>query len=439
LRPLKREPHSVIGSSCIGASVIGGVCNNSGGALVQRGPAFTELALYAQIDRDGTVELVNHLGIHLGADPTTALKRLDEGMFDSSDVVNDDARRASDGTYACHVRDIAAATPARFNADPRCLFEVSGSAGKLVVFAVRLDTFAAPERTSVFYIGTNDPDELTGLRRAMLGGARSLPVAAEYIHRTAFKIAEHYGKDTVAAIELLGTDRLPVLFALKAVLDSLARRLGIRESFSDRLLQRLSKMLPRRLPPRIADYGERYEHHLLLKVADDGIEEARSYLEAGFPSAAGGFFECTAAEGEKAFLHRFAVAGAATRYRAVHRENVEDILALDIALPRNARTWFETLPRNIEVAILYKLYYGHFFCHVFHQDYVIAKGHDPLVMEHRMWAILDKRGAEYPAEHNVGHIYAAKPALTDFYRSLDPCNQLNPGIGKTSKSKRWEV
>ena len=28
LRPLKREPHSVIGSSCIGASVFGGVCNN---------------------------------------------------------------------------------------------------------------------------------------------------------------------------------------------------------------------------------------------------------------------------------------------------------------------------------------------------------------------------------------------------------------------------
>ncbi|MDW0499500.1 FAD-binding protein, partial [Mannheimia haemolytica] len=36
-----REPHSVIGSSCIGASVIGGICNNSGGALVQRGPAYT--------------------------------------------------------------------------------------------------------------------------------------------------------------------------------------------------------------------------------------------------------------------------------------------------------------------------------------------------------------------------------------------------------------
>ena len=53
LKVYNREPHSVIGSSCIGASVIGGVCNNSGGSLVQRGPAYTEMALYAQRNSDG--------------------------------------------------------------------------------------------------------------------------------------------------------------------------------------------------------------------------------------------------------------------------------------------------------------------------------------------------------------------------------------------------
>ena len=53
LKPLNREPHSVIGSSCIGASVMGGVCNNSGGALVRRGPAYTELALNARVDEAG--------------------------------------------------------------------------------------------------------------------------------------------------------------------------------------------------------------------------------------------------------------------------------------------------------------------------------------------------------------------------------------------------
>jgi D-lactate dehydrogenase len=87
--------------------------------------------------------------------------------------------------------------------------------------------------------------------------------------------------------------------------------------------------------------------------------------------------------------------------------------------------------------MLHKLYYGHFFCHVFHQDYIIRKGHSTAELEHRMWALLDKRGAEYPAEHNVGHLYEAKPALIEHYRSLDPCNCFNPGIGRTSKYAQW--
>ena len=34
LAPYGREPHSVIGSSCIGASIVGGICNNSGGCSI---------------------------------------------------------------------------------------------------------------------------------------------------------------------------------------------------------------------------------------------------------------------------------------------------------------------------------------------------------------------------------------------------------------------
>ncbi|KAG1249494.1 hypothetical protein G6F68_013300 [Rhizopus microsporus] len=87
--------------------------------------------------------------------------------------------------------------------------------------------------------------------------------------------------------------------------------------------------------------------------------------------------------------------------------------------------------------LLHKLYYGHFLCHVFHQDYIARRGEDPLAIEHAMWALLDQRGAEYPAEHNVGHLYPAKPALAGFYRQLDPSNTFNPGIGQTSKAKGW--
>ena len=60
------------------------------------------------------------------------------------------------------------------------------------------------------------------------------------------------------------------------------------------------------------------------------------------------FFCCTDEEGRKAFLHRFAVAGAAIRYRDTHLSEVEDIVALDIALRRNDREWVETLPKEMD-------------------------------------------------------------------------------------------
>ena len=436
LAPLGREPHSVIGSSCIGASVLGGVCNNSGGALVRRGPAYTELALYAQVREDGTLELVNHLGIELGDSPEDILKRLQNADYGPQDIRNDDGSKASDARYGEHVRDVDADTPARFNADPSRLFEASGSAGKLCLFAVRLDTFAK-EPSSVFYIGSNDPEDLTEVRRHLLTHLPRLPIAGEYIHRTAFDIGEKYGKDTFLLIDRFGTARVPAAFAMKSRVDGFFERFGLR-GVTDRVLQMTMNLLPSHLPPRMRAYRDRYEHHLLLRVSDDTLEQTRTFLAEYFAGRdSGGYFECDAEEGRKAFLHRFAIAGAAIRYREAHRSSVEDIVALDIALRRNDREWVETLPAELEEQIVHKLYYGHFFCHVFHQDYIIRKGGAALDMEHRMWALLDQRRAEYPAEHNVGHLYVAKPALAGFYRELDPTNTFNPGIGHTSKKHGW--
>lgn len=438
LAPLNREPHSVIGSSCIGASVVGGVCNSSGGSLVQRGPAYTEYALYAQVGPDGRLSLRNRLGIDLGDDPETILRRVAAGDFSDVDVEHD-ARVASAATgYSEAVRLVDAATPARFNADTERLFEASGSAGRLIVFAVRLDTFAKAQTEAVFYVGTNDPAELTEIRRRILMDAPTLPVSGEYIHREAFDLADGYGKDMVLAIRGLGTARLPMIFRAKAWVDRLAKRLGmLPDAFSDRILQRLGRLFPDHLPTRLRRWRDRYEHHFILKVADEGVDFTRELLSSAFPSASGAVFECTADEAEAAMLHRFAVAGAAVRYRAVNAREVEDIVALDVALPRNAWDWFEKLPEAIEAKLIGKLYYGHFFCHVFHQDYLVRKGHDPVVLEHELLALMDARGAEYPAEHNVGHLYPAKPGLVSSYRALDPANTLNPGIGKTSRRKNW--
>lgn len=435
LAPLGREPHSVIGSSCIGASVLGGVCNNSGGALVRRGPAYTELALFAQVDAQGGLRLVNHLGIALGDTPEEMLQRLQAGDYASADVGGGEGRAASDPRYGERVRQVDAPTPARFNADPGRLHEAAGSAGKLAVFAVRLDTFAK-EPAEVFYIGSNRTGSLTALRRHLLTAFERLPISGEYIHRDAYDVGARYGKDLFLLIDKLGTARVPAAFALKSRVDGWLERCGMHGA-SDRVLQALVGLLPAHLPARMGEFRRQYEHHLLLKVSAQDAAETEAWLRHFFAGHEGGFFHCTQEEGRKAFLHRFAVASAAVRYREVHRDTVEDIVALDIALRRDDREWFEQLPPGLGVRLLHKLYYGHFLCHVFHQDYIVRKGEDPLEVEHSMWNLLDARGAEYPAEHNVGHLYPAKPALADFYRQLDPSNTFNPGIGQTSKRPGW--
>lgn len=437
LKPLGREPHSVIGSSCIGASVTGGICNNSGGSLVQRGPAYTELSMFAQVDAEGRLHLVNHLAVRLGSNPLEMLNRLDKGDYTPADVDFPQGVQASDIEYKDHVRDIHASTPARFNADPRRHYEASGSAGKIGVFAVRLDTFAVAGEEKVFYIGSRDPTELEAIRRHILAHFQNLPIAGEYMHSDAFRAAQIWGKDLYMFIRIFGTLNVPRAFAAKNWFDGLTERFGLGKTISDHLLQFASRLLPEHLPKRLVDYRDSYPHHLMIRAGDACIAETRNYLASIFPSATGSFIECNEIEGKAAFLNRFTVGSAVVRYRAVHRRTVEDIVALDVALPRDTPDWFETLPRAISDKMMLKIYVGHFLCHVMHQEYLVKKGVDCAALEHELCALLDARNAEYPAEHNVGHLYEAKPALREFYRTLDPTNTFNPGIGKTSKCRHW--
>lgn len=433
LQPLGRQPHSVIGSSCIGASIIGGVCNNSGGALVRHGPVFTELALYAERTDTGELRLINHLGIDLGNTPEEVLGALDGGEIPATSVLYG-AGRASDDNYASRVREVDADSPARFNADTRGLFEASGSAGKVAVFAVRLDTFPVVSDPTVFYIGTNDTAALTQLRRRLLTELPELPISGEYMHRDCFDITHRYGKDVLLMIHWLGTARLPTFFAAKGAVDAWFKQFSFLPGhLTDKFMQAVTYLLPEALPKRLLDYRQSYEHHLILNVPGSIAEKTRVMLNEVIGKE--GWFACDPTEAKKAMLHRFAAAGAAVRYAAVQQGAVGDILALDIALRRDDRDWFEILPDEIDGMIDKKIYYGHFLCHVLHQDYVLKTGVDAAEAKARMLQILDTRGAEYPAEHNVGHIYRAKPALAAHYKALDPTNSFNPGIGKTARDR----
>ncbi len=438
LKPYKREPHSIIGSTSIGASIIGGICNNAGGSLVQRGPSYTQMALYAKINKNGKLELVNELDINLGSSPEEILSNLQNKNYKKSDIKNT-GKLGSDDKYSEIIRKINENTPSRFNSDSRLLYGASGSAGKLAVFAVRLDTYRSPKENKVFYVGTNDPDVFWKIRRDILSKFKTLPTLGDYLHRDCYDAAKKYSKDTFLVIERLGTTFLPTLFELKRRVDILAKKLKFfPNNFSDRLMQFLSNFWPNHLPKRMENFRDLYEHHWVIEMSDEGIVEAEKYFSEVFKNQDGDYFICNEFESKKASLHRFVSASAIGRYHILNSKNHGDMMSLDIAFPRNEKNWFEKLPKEIDELLEMKLYYGHLFCHVLHQNYIVKKGVDGDELKKKLLKIYDKRGAEYPAEHNVGHEYHAKPSLLNFYKQLDPTNRFNPGIGKTTKQKDWK-
>ena len=438
IKPFNRDPHSVIGSTSIGASIVGGVCNNSGGSLVKRGPAYTELALYAKLNKDGSLELINELGINLGENPENILYNLQNKNYKQEDIIYNE-KLASDNKYSEIVRGINEDTPARYNSDNRLLYGASGSSGKLVVFAVRLDTYPKPKKNRVFYLGTNNPDVFWKIRRDILSKFKNLPTLGDYLHRDCYDAAKKYSKDNFIVIEKLGTNFLPTLFELKRNVDIIATKLKfLPDKFSDRLMQFLSLFFPNHLPKRMEQFRDRFEHHWIVEMSDEGIDEAREYFDRFFKDYDGDFFECNEKEGKKASLHRFVSASAIARYHALNHNEVGGMMSLDVAFPRNEKEWFEQLPVEIDKQIEKKFYYGHLFCHVQHQNYILKKGVNSEKLKKEILQSYNIRGAEYPAEHNVGHEYLAKDSLINFYKLLDPTNTFNPGIGISSKLKNWK-
>jgi len=438
LKPLEKEPHSVIGSTSIGASIVGGVCNNSGGSLVHRGPAYTEFALYAKVNKDGKLELINELDINLGSNPEEILVNLENNNYTSSDILKS-KKLGSDDKYSEIVRGIDENTAARFNADNRLLYSASGSAGKIAVFALRLDTYKAPEKSKVFYVGSNNQDDFWKIRREILRNFNQLPRLGDYMHRDCYDAAKKYSKDTFIVIEKLGTNFLPSLFEFKRIVDIIAEKIKfLPEKFSDKLMQFLSNFWPNHLPKKMEAFRDQFEHHWIIEMTDDGISEAEIYFKDFFKDKKGDFFICNSNEGKKAMLHRYVSASAIGRYQALNKKNIGEMMSLDIAFPRNEKNWLETLPEYINDKLELKFYYGHLFCHVFHHNYILKKGVDAKKLKKELLEIYDRRGAEYPAEHNVGHEYKAIPLLVEFYKKLDPTNFFNPGIGQTSKLKNWK-
>ncbi|VTT28696.1 D-lactate dehydrogenase [Klebsiella pneumoniae] len=438
LAPYNKEPHSVIGSSCIGASVVGGICNNSGGSLLQRGPAFTEKSLFAQITEDGQLLLVNHLGIDLGTAPEEVIANLEAGQY-TTGTAPDWAGKIWADDYAAVIKDVAAETPTRFNGNPQYLHDSAGCAGKVIVFAVRLATFDATPQEDTFYIGSNDEQVLLDLRRYLIENLETLPIQAEYIHRNAFRLTLRYARHMFLSIKRLGPAALPGLMRKKALWDARVKKLKLFPANTiDKLIQWGNRVTPSTVAPRLLSWHRRYEHHLMIKLAHDEVASMSRLLTAFFAARNGEWFHCSEAEQQDAFLLRFGVGACTVFYCDYYGINSDDrLIAFDVALRRNDTQWRIHLPPALQAQVLEDSCCGHFFCLVNHQDYILKPGVDGARFKAAVLEYLDQRGAKYPAEHNIGHLYHASQAHQQHFHQLDPTNSCNPGIGKTSKKKHW--
>ena len=438
LKPYHKEPHSVIGSSCIGASVVGGICNNSGGSLLQRGPAFTEKSLFAHITDDGRLEMVNHLGIDLGDTPEQMIARLEAGEYTTGTAEDWEGKIWADD-YAAVIKDIDADTPTRFNGNPQYLHDSAGCAGKVIVFAVRLATFDATPQEDTFYIGTSDERVLLDLRRYLIANLDQLPIQAEYIHHNAFRLTLQYAQHMLRAIKRLGPGALPELMQKKAHWDARVQKLKVLPANTiDKLIQLGNKFISAKISPRLLSWHQRYEHHLMIKVSHPEVKAMNRLLTAFFAERDGEWFHCNEEEQRDAFLVRFGVGACTVFYCDYHDINKDQrLIAFDVALRRNDDQWMIRLPAKLQEQVLEGSCCGHFFCLVNHQDYILKPGVDGVKFKEEVLAYLEQRGAKYPAEHNIGHLYHASSEHEHHFRQLDPTNSCNPGIGKTSKKKYW--
>ena len=441
LSKIDREPHSVIGSSCIGASVIGGVCNNSGGALLQRGPAYTELALFAQLDANGTLHLVNNTGLELGHTPKDILNNIEHGHF-QKDTLAPTNRKASGTAYQHEVRQIDQPTPARFNANPEYLYETSGCSGKLAVFAVRLDTFPAPKQKKLFYIGSNDPQHFNTLRRHILKNFKNLPVLAEYLSEQAYGKSRDYARDVYAMLYFFGPRYMPKFFAIKRKTDAYFKSVKIfGKAPIDKFLQFACTPLKFCYPKRILQMGNTYKHHLFLEMSDGGIDEAEAYLkDFCHKNPDIGYILCNEKEHKGAVNFRFATGNGAIRFSQMQNNPHLKMLTYDVAYPRNALDVIENIiPPKIKDALYHINHVSHFFCHVVHQTYLVdTRVCDYDTVDKAFLKFFADTGAKYPAEHNFGNKYTAPHTVHDFYQHLDPCNSFNAGVGGMSKRKFYK-
>lgn len=85
-------------------------------------------------------------------------------------------------------------------------------------------------------------------------------------------------------------------------------------------MQKFGHLFPNHLSPQMENWSDKYEYHLLLKLAGDSVAKAQGWLNEFFKSAESGFLRLYA---KSKVAHRFATPSAVIRYQAIHADENE--------------------------------------------------------------------------------------------------------------------
>ena len=411
---LGRESHSVLGSLFLNPSVAAGVSFGSGGTQLRKGPVYTERALYCRVGADGSVELVNALGLNLPSSEEELLPALDTGSVAELCSAPDGACSlpASDVEYSERVCMLNHEV-SRYNADttgPDCC----RCEGKVVILASVHDTFPQPLASSSVWISCKDFEVAQKLKqRVFLHSAADLPQSCEYMDRDTFDVVNESGRALCTVLSVCGIgNTLNNLWQVKQKLE--ATRLPFSHIICDLFLSCINNFCPAPLPEALMKLGKEYDHHMLVTMGEYGSGELKrtqerlsTFLSEQAPSAVTVYDFTDPADLSKATFFRFAVAPSFTTY--CNASGLQGV-SIDYALPK-AECHAPALPEGCQEgerdAPVRRLRYSHFGCNVVHEDLSFSATADAHASKMRIKHAVEEMGGKLPAEHGHGTEYTA--------------------------------
>lgn len=460
-----RESHSNLGSTFLNPTTAAGIAFGSGGTqCLRKGPAFTERALYLKITqnkwKEDIIEIVNTLGIKKFRDSPSVVGQAsvhNSGVY-KLDAYTESIKRgfyqklcvtdneSTDGKAPAHDVDyrnnicVHDGTVTRFNADTKG-HDCNRSEGKVIILATVHDTFEKPKRKRSFWVGFETMDLALEFRRNVsLDNPEDLPLTVEYVDRDAFDVIEEAGRAMAWVIRFFGASSPWVqdMWRIKSYIESLP--FASAPVMVDKCLYTVNNIFPSVLPKEVLKTGVSMDHHVAMTVGDfedGGMDRLLGRLNA-FQEKHGKdkvvIHECSQpSEVASLNAHRFV---AAPCFRTWCVGNNAQGFSVDYALPKNAGT--APALGGADATPLKRMRYSHFGCNVVHEDLAFGPNVDLEEAKHALKATVEKDyGGKLPAEHGHGTEYHAPPATQKRWKSMDPTNVLNPGVGGLSTRRDY--